>query len=507
MELKYKKVLLIIMDGWAKELDKSRSAIAKAATPNVDNFYKKYSNSELVTFGKQVGLPDGQMGNSEVGHMNIGAGRVVYQDFMRINNAVENDSLAENKNLVNLFTYAKQNNKPLHLMGLFSNGGVHSHINHLIAICKYAHQFGLTKIFVHAFTDGRDCAPTSGIGFVNEFEIATAAYNCKIVSIIGRYYAMDRDNRWERIKLAYDLLVHGKGAEFSSAESAISDAYSKEVSDEFILASKIVSEENTNIKDGDAVLCFNFRTDRCREITQVLTQENMPNEGMKSLDLNYVTMTRYKDTFTNIPVLFDKDNLQNTLGEIIAKNGKTQFRIAETEKYPHVTFFFSGGREKTFDGETRKVIASPKVATYDLQPEMSAEGVKDAVIEEIARNKPDFIALNFANTDMVGHTGVFEAAVKAAETVDAYVKEIVDLALEKDYDILVTADHGNSDIMKNLDGSVHTAHTKNMVPLFFISNTNKSLIKNGKLGDLAPTILTLMGLEIPKEMTGEILLD
>lgn len=507
MNVKDKKVLLIIMDGWGKELDKNRSAIAKAATPNVDSFYKNYSNSELVTFGKQVGLPEGQMGNSEVGHMNIGAGRIVYQDFMRINNAVEDKSLAENEELLKLFLYAKINHKPLHLMGLFSDGGVHSHINHLIAICKYAQQYGLENVFVHAFTDGRDCGPETGINLVKYFEKETADLNCKIVSIIGRYYAMDRDNRWERVKLAYDLLVNGKGEVFETAEQAILSSYKAGVTDEFLKPIAIKSVENTFLKDGDAVLCYNFRTDRCREITQVLTQEDMPNEGMKTLDLKYVTMTRYKDTFTTIPVLFDKDNLVNTIGEVISASGKTQFRIAETEKYPHVTFFFSGGREKMFEGENRKVIASPKVATYDLQPEMSAEEVKETVINEINTKQPDFIALNFANTDMVGHTGVFEAAMKAAETVDSCVAQVVSAALQKKYDVLVTADHGNSDIMINEDGTPHTSHTKNLVPLFYMSNESSKKLKNGKLGDLAPTILNLMGLKIPKEMTGENLLS
>lgn len=507
MNHKYKKVLLIIMDGWGKELDKTRSAIAKAATPNVDSFYKKYSNSKLITFGEQVGLPHGQMGNSEVGHMNIGAGRVVFQDFMRINNAVADHSMAQNKTFVKLLKYAKLNNKPLHLMGLFSDGGVHSHIDHLIALCKYAHDDGVKDVFVHAFTDGRDCAPNSGIQLVKYFEEKTKDYKAKIVSIIGRYYAMDRDNRWERIRLAYDLLVNGKGDLYDSAEKALLDSYENGIMDEFVLPVKIGNEETTNLKDGDAVLCYNFRTDRCREITEVLTLKDMPAEGMKKLDLNYVTMTRYKDTFTAIPVLYDKDNLVNTLGEVLSKNHRTQFRIAETEKYPHVTFFFSGGRENVFEGETRTVIASPKVATYDLQPEMSAEAVKDAVIGEIETNSPDFIALNFANTDMVGHTGDFEAAMKAAEKVDDCVEQVVSIALNNNYDVLVTADHGNSDIMKNEDGTPHTAHTKNMVPLFYMSKDSKKKLKNGKLGDLAPTILNIMQIAVPKEMTGENLLS
>lgn len=507
MKAKYKKVLLIIMDGWGKELDKSRSAIANAATPNVDNYYKQYPNSELITFGEKVGLPEGQMGNSEVGHMNIGAGRIVFQDFMRINNEIKNDTFKNNEELINLFNYSKENNKALHLMGLFSDGGVHSHIDHLIALCKYANDFGLQKVYVHAFTDGRDCAPDSGKDLVNYFEEKTKDYSAKIVSIIGRYYAMDRDKRWERVKLAYDLMVNGKGEKFDTALEAILDSYKNNITDEFIKPRVINSDENTTIQEGDAVLNINFRTDRGREITEVLTQENMPDEGMKTIPLHYVTMTKYKDSYKNIPVLFSKDNLTNTIGEIIEKNNKTQFRIAETEKYPHVTFFFSGGREKIFKGENRKVIASPKVATYDLQPEMSAVEVKDTVIQEINENEPDFIALNFANSDMVGHTGVFAAAVKAVEAVDSCVGEVVKAALAKDYDVLVTADHGNSDIMRNEDGTVHTAHTKNMVPLFYISNDSNYSLKNGKLADLAPTILKLMGIEIPKEMNGEVLLS
>jgi 2,3-bisphosphoglycerate-independent phosphoglycerate mutase len=505
MKVKYKKVLLIIMDGWGKETDKSRSAIANACTPNVDNFYNQYPNSELITFGKKVGLPEGQMGNSEVGHMNIGAGRIVFQDFMRINNEIKDDTFKTNKELISLFEYAKKNNKDLHLMGLFSDGGVHSHIDHLIALCKYANDFGLQKVFIHAFTDGRDCAPDSGQAMVKYFEEQTKQYNCKIVSIIGRYYAMDRDKRWERVKLAYDLMVNGKGEKFDSALEAVLESYKNEVGDEFITPRIINSTENTTIKAGDAVLSFNFRTDRCREITDVLTQQDMPDEGMKTIPLNYVTMTRYKDTYTKISVLFNKDNLTNTIGEVIEKNNKTQLRIAETEKYPHVTFFFSGGREKNFKGETRKVVASPKVATYDLQPEMSAFEVRDTVIEQIEEKQPDFIALNFANSDMVGHTGIFKAAVKAVETVDKCVGEVVKAALAKNYDILVTADHGNSDIMLNKDGTVHTAHTKNMVPLFYISEDNNFKLKDGKLADLAPTILNLMGIEIPEEMDGKVL--
>lgn len=501
----FQKVLLIIMDGWGKELDKKRSAIAQAHTPTIDSFYTKYPNAELVTFGEEVGLPNGQMGNSEVGHMNIGAGRVVFQDFMRINNSIKDHSLQKNETLLQLFNYALQNNKPLHLMGLFSDGGVHSHINHLIAICQYAEEFGLPNVYVHAFTDGRDCAPNSGKEMVKYFEEKTQNCSAKIVSVIGRYYAMDRDKRWERIQLAYDMLVQGKGEVFDSALEAVTTSYANKITDEFIKPCLIRQNENTNIKDDDAVLCFNFRTDRCREITEVLTQKEFSEYKMKPLALHYTTMTKYSDSFNDIPVLFHKDDLKNTLGEVLAQNNATQFRIAETEKYPHVTFFFSGGREKTFQGEKRYVEPSPKVATYDLQPEMSAQAVKNKTIEEINNNTPDCIILNFANTDMVGHTGVFSAAMKAAETVDACVKELVEVALNKNYNILITADHGNSDIMLNEDGSVHTAHTKNLVPLFALNKENNLKVENGKLGDLAPSILHLIGLPIPKEMTGNVI--
>jgi 2,3-bisphosphoglycerate-independent phosphoglycerate mutase len=504
-----KKVALIIMDGWGKETDKSRSAIAMAKTPNVDSYYKKHSNSELVTFGEDVGLPEGQMGNSEVGHMNLGAGRIVYQELMRVNNAIKDNSLKNNKILQNTFNYAKKESKQLHLFGLLSDGGVHSHINHIEAIARYAHEAGVEKIFIHAFMDGRDCDPRSGLGFVKQACNNLADTRAKIASVIGRYYAMDRDKRWERVKKAWDLLVMGKGHKFTSAIDAVESSYQKGITDEFIEPS-VISDENGNplstIQPGDAVISVNFRTDRCREITQVLTQFNMPDFDMHTLHLHYVTMTRYDDTFSNVEVIFEKDNLNNTLGEILEREGKTQLRVAETEKYPHVTFFFSGGRENPFHQEHRVLISSPKVATYDLQPEMSAWQVKDATIKAIDEHTPDFICLNFANTDMVGHTGVFEAGMKAAEVVDTCVNEVINKALEKNYDILLTADHGNADIMINEDGSPNTAHTKNMVPLFYISNESKASIKNGKLGDIAPTILHIMGIEIPAEMTGEILL-
>lgn len=496
------------MDGWGKEIDKSRSAIAKAKTPNLDSYYKNYAHSELITHGAHVGLPTNQMGNSEVGHMNIGAGRIVFQELMRINNAIEEGTLKENEVLKHTFKYVKEKNKSLHLMGLVSDGGVHSHINHLIALCKYAEDAGVENIYIHVFTDGRDCDPKSGIHFIETLENAIEGTNAKIASIIGRYFAMDRDKRWERVKKAYDLLVNGRGVCYKSAKDALYHSYEKNVTDEFIEPSVILNQMQkpiATIQKQDAVICFNFRTDRCREITMVLTQTNFPDYEMQTMPLHYVTMTRYDNSFKNVKVVFEKDDLRNTLGEILAQNGKTQLRIAETEKYPHVTFFFSGGREKIFEGEYRIMVNSPKVATYDLQPEMSAFEVKDKAKEVIKKAKPDFICLNFANTDMVGHTGVFSAAVKAAETVDKCVSEVVNELLKNEYIILLTADHGNADMMVNQDGSPNTAHTKNLVPLFLISNDKKLKLKNGKLGDLAPTVLNLMQINIPKEMTGEVL--
>lgn len=504
------KTALIIMDGWGIETDKTRSAIAQARTPFVDSLYKNYPNSTLITYGTDVGLPKGQMGNSEVGHMNLGAGRVVFQELQRINNAVDDGALENNTVFNKLLHYATSNSKPLHLMGLVSDGGVHSHISHLIGLCRIAHKKGVKEIYIHCFTDGRDCDPKTGKGFIEYLEKEIKNTNAKIASVVGRYYAMDRDKRWERIAEAYHLLVNGKGNAFESATEGIEISYQNGITDEFIKPIVIVDKNKApiaTIKNNDAVLCFNFRTDRCREITQVLTIKDFPEYNMHKLQLSYYTMTRYDESFTHIPVLFSKENINNTIGEILAKNGKTQLRIAETEKYPHVSFFFSGGREEPFEGESRIMVNSPKVATYDLQPEMSAFEVKDKAIAYIKDKQPDFICLNFANTDMVGHTGIFKAAVKAAETVDQCVKEVVTTALSYNYDILLTADHGNADIMINEDGTPHTAHTKNLVPLFYISNSKKyKELKNGKLGDLATTLLKLMGVEKPKEMTGNELL-
>jgi 2,3-bisphosphoglycerate-independent phosphoglycerate mutase len=497
------------MDGWGLGKVASADAIQAARTPFVGSLYTRFPNSTLTTCGEAVGLPEGQMGNSEVGHLNLGAGRIVYQELQRINVAIREGELAGNQVLLNSIRYAKENHKPLHLLGLVSDGGVHSHINHLKAILDVCRAEGLSDVFIHAFTDGRDCDPKSGLSFIHELENHLPHSTGRIATVSGRYFAMDRDNRWERVKLAYDALVHGKGGEASSAVEAIERSYSGNITDEFILPTVIV--ENgiplTTIKDGDAVICFNFRTDRCREITKALSQMDFPDQDMHHLSLNYTTMTEYDASFKNVHVIFETDNLNNTLGEILARHGVEQIRIAETEKYPHVTFFFSGGREHPFEGESRLLVPSPKVATYDLQPEMSAIEVTAAILQEIKKGKAGFICLNYANADMVGHTGIWEAAIKAVETVDHCVEQVVTTALENGYTIFLTADHGNADYMINEDGSPNTAHTLNPVPFFIIDNNWKGTIHPGKLGDLAPTILNMMGLPIPPEMTGDIITD
>ena len=507
-----KKVILVIMDGWGLGKVKSSDAIQHANTPFVSSLYSKYPNTTLVTCGEAVGLPDGQMGNSEVGHLNLGAGRVVYQELQRINVAIRSGEFAKNEILLGAIRSAKQNNKSLHLLGLVSDGGVHSHINHLKAITSLCASEGLQNLLVHAFTDGRDTDPKSGLAFLTELQQHLQTTVGDIASITGRYYAMDRDKRWERVKLAYDALVNGSGVQADNMLEAVKQSYAGGVTDEFIKPIINASLKNTKIRDGDVVICFNFRTDRCREITQVLTQTDMPDQGMKTLSLQYVTMTRYDHSFKNVGAVFENDDLKNTLGEILQQNKKTQVRIAETEKYPHVTFFFSGGREIPFEGEKRIMIPSPKVATYDLQPEMSAYEVTEAIVKEIENTNspsgdggPDFICLNFANADMVGHTGVWNAVIKAVETVDQCVDKVVTTALKNDYTIFLTADHGNADYEINEDGTPNTAHTLNLVPFFIIDNNWKGNIDPGKLGDLAPTILTRMGLSIPKEMTGNIL--
>ncbi len=501
-----KKAILIIMDGWGLGKVKSSDAIQNAQVPFVSSLYKKYANSTLVTCGEAVGLPEGQMGNSEVGHLNLGAGRIVYQDLQRINVAIRDNSFNTNKALLNSINYAKENNKMLHLLGLVSDGGVHSHINHIKSLTSLCAQMNFHNVLVHAFTDGRDTDPKSGYEFIKELQEHLNNSTGKIASIVGRYYAMDRDKRWERVKIAYDCLVNGIGEKTNDILASIKASYNKNVTDEFILPLINSEVENVTIKEGDAVLCFNFRTDRCREITEVLTQNDMPTHGMKILNLHYTTITNYDNTYKNVFVMYDKDNLENTLGEVIANAGKSQLRIAETEKYPHVSFFFSGGREVPFAREERIMVASPKVATYDLQPEMSAYEVADKTIQAIDEQEPDFICLNFANADMVGHTGVWDAVIKAVETVDTCVEKVVTKALEKDYAIFLVADHGNADYEINEDGTPNTAHTVNPVPFFVIDNNWKGVVKNGKLGDIAPTILKMMGLEIPSLMTGEVLI-
>lgn len=505
---KQKKTMLIIMDGWGLNNNTAQSAIAMANTPFVDSLYQQYANTNLLTHGEYVGLPTHQMGNSEVGHMNIGAGRIIYQELLKINRAVADGSFESQKVLQETIAYCKQNDKALHLMGLVSDGGVHSHINHLLALCDIVLNHKLNKVYIHCFLDGRDTAPTNGIKYIDILLSHIKNTPIKIASLCGRYYAMDRDKRWERIQKAYDLLINGVGASFDNPIQAIQSSYDDGITDEFILPKVIVDEKQqpiATIQNDDAVICFNFRTDRCREITEVLTQRDFPEFQMKALELYYTTMTVYDDTYSNVNSIYGKDNTSNTLGEVLSKHQKTQLRIAETEKYPHVTFFYSGGREEKFEGEARIMINSPKVATYDLQPEMSAFQVRDAVIEYIEAHQPDCIILNFANTDMVGHTGVFDAAVKAAETVDSCVEQVVTKALAYDYCIFLTADHGNADIMVNNDGSVNTAHTKNVVPLFLIDNTLKPILQPGILADIAPTMLKVMQINIPNEMTGTVL--
>jgi 2,3-bisphosphoglycerate-independent phosphoglycerate mutase len=504
-----KKVILAIMDGWGLGKIPSADAIQQAHPAFVSSLYSKYPNTTLVTCGEEVGLPDGQMGNSEVGHLNLGAGRIVYQELQRINVAIRTGELAQNPVLLATIQQAKTNNKPLHLLGLVSDGGVHSHTSHLKAICNICKDAGLTEVYIHAFTDGRDTDPKSGLGYITDITKFLKGSVGKIATVSGRYYAMDRDKRWERVKLAYDTLVNAQGPNATDAISAITQSYAAGVSDEFILPTVITDANNqpiAQIKEGDSAICFNFRTDRCREITEVLTQTDFPELGMQKLNLHYTTMTLYDHKFKNVQVIFENDNLVNTLGQILEANGKKQIRIAETEKYPHVTFFFNGGREEPFTGESRIMVPSPKVATYDLQPEMSAIEITDKLIPEIENETADFICLNYANTDMVGHTGVFSAAITAALTVDKCVERVVTVALKHNYTVFLTADHGNADFMINEDGSPNTAHTLNPVPFFIIDNEWNGTVKSGRLGDLAPTILTVMGLPIPKEMTGDILI-
>jgi 2,3-bisphosphoglycerate-independent phosphoglycerate mutase len=506
--MQQKKVVLIIMDGWGLGKVKKADAIQAANTPFVSSLYAKYPNTTLTTCGEAVGLPEGQMGNSEVGHLNLGAGRVVYQELQRINVAIREGFFQKNQTLLASIFYAKENQKPLHLIGLVSDGGVHSHIAHLKAILDVCKERELSNVFIHVFTDGRDCDPKSGMDFLKSLQSHVDKTVGAIATVSGRYYAMDRDNRWERVKLAYDAMVYGIGEKASDAADAIGQSYADGITDEFIKPTVLTHQNGTpvaTIKNGDAVLCFNFRTDRCREITKALSQTDFPAFDMQKLDLHYTTMTEYDQTFSNVHIVFETDNLTNTLGEVLEQHGRNQIRIAETEKYPHVTFFFSGGREEKFIGEERLMVASPKVATYDLKPEMSANEVTAALLPELQRQWPDFVCLNFANADMVGHTGVWEAVIKAVETVDSCVQRVVTTGLENGYTILLTADHGNADFMVNEDGSPNTQHSLNPVPLFVIDNDWKGTVKQGKLGDIAPTILHLMGLPVPLQMSGEVL--
>jgi len=504
---KHKKVALIILDGWGYGRNDESNAILAADTPFVDSLLATYPHSKLEASGMAVGLPEGQMGNSEVGHMNLGAGRVVYQELGRIHKAVLDNELPVNPVLKEAFEFAKANNRDVHFIGLVSDGGVHAHTRHLRGLCDAAAVYDLQKVYIHAFLDGRDTDPKSGINYISDLQQYIAPSPVKIASVIGRYYAMDRDNRWERVKLAYDLMVNGTGEPTQDVAQAIKESYLKGVTDEFVKPIVNVDADGNPvavIKDGDVVICFNFRTDRGREITIALTQKAFPEYNLHPLNLHYITMTTYDETFKNVQVVFRKDDLTKTLGEILEDAGKNQIRIAETEKYPHVTFFFSGGREKAFTGEKRLLVPSPKVATYDLQPEMSAEGIRDAIIPELESGWPDFVVLNFANTDMVGHTGVFSAVVKAAETADACTKAVVEVGLAHGYSFIILADHGNADYMINDDGSPNTAHTTNLVPCIIIDDNVKQ-VKDGKLGDVAPTVLKLLGVAIPEEMTGNVL--
>lgn len=505
-----KRVLLMILDGWGLGHDPKVSAIAQAKTPYINSLYQKYPHSKLEASGLAVGLPAGQMGNSEVGHMNIGAGRVVYQDLVKINKSIEEKELDKSPVLIEMFKYAKDTGKKIHFIGLLSDGGVHSHIDHLKGLVTIAKNNGVKDLFIHAFTDGRDTDPKGGVGYLQELQKHLDQTTGSIASVIGRYYAMDRDKRWERVKLAYDLLVNGVGEKTTDIISAVQRSYAANVTDEFIKPIVHVDKNNNpiaTISEGDVVLCFNFRTDRGRQITEALTQQDFPEQGMRKLKLFYVTMANYDDSFQNVKVIFDKDNLENTLGEVVAKESLKQIRIAETEKYPHVTFFFSGGREEPFPGETRILAPSPKVATYDLKPEMSAADIRDKIVPELDKKSADFICLNFANPDMVGHTGVFSAAVTAVETVDQCNQVVTEAARRNGYAVIVIADHGNAELMKNPDGTPNTAHTTNLVPCILVDDDYKGKIRDGKLGDLAPTILKIMGVNIPKEMTGNVLID
>ena len=503
-----KKVILLILDGWGITQDPKVSAIFNAKTPYINSLYDSYPSSELRTDGEHVGLPEGQMGNSEVGHMNLGAGRIVYQNLAKINIAVREGKLSKEEELLNAFKYARDHQKNVHLLGLVSNGGIHSHINHVKGLLSAANDHEVKNVFLHAFTDGRDCDPKSGAYFIDDIQKHMKSTTGELASVTGRYYAMDRDNRWERVKLVYDALVNGIGEHSTNATANIQKSYDNKITDEFIKPIIMVDENNkpkASIKKDDVVIFFNFRTDRGRQLTEVLSQNNNEEYNMHKIPLYFVTLTNYDKTFKDIKVVYNSENIENTLGEVLETAERKQIRIAETEKYPHVTFFFSGGREKEFIGEKRLLCPSPKVATYDLKPEMSAYEIRDAIVPELEKGEVDFVCLNFANGDMVGHTGVFEAAIKACETVDKCTKDVISTGLQNGYSTLLIADHGNCETMMNPDGSPHTAHTTNPVPMILIDKEIQS-INNGVLGDIAPTILELMGVEQPKEMTRKSLL-
>ena len=500
--MKESRVLLMILDGWGKSKNPKTSAIDNADTQFIDSLYEKYPNANLKTDGIEVGLPEGQMGNSEVGHLNLGAGRIVYQELSRINMSIEDGSFKSKKVLTDAFEYAERTKKNVHLMGLISSGGVHSHYDHLYELINISEIYN-SKVFIHGFTDGRDVDPKSSINDLKNLEKFTQDKNCELASIIGRYYSMDRDNRWERTKLAYDLICKGKGKKVSSFVDEIKSSYNNNCTDEFLMP-MIKTDSNNNpigvVSEGDVIIFFNFRTDRGRQLSRVMTQSDFNEFETNNERYHFVTMTNYDSSFKGINVVFQNKDLRNTLGEVLEKNNKTQLRIAETEKYPHVTFFFSGGREKPFNFEKRILKDSPKVATYDMKPEMSAFEITEELILEIENKTNDFICLNYANGDMVGHTGSFEAAVKACETIDKCVKKVITSCIKSDYTVLLISDHGNCDMMLNEDGSPNTAHTKNLVPLILINSEYKS-ISDGILADIAPTILKIMNIEIPSEMT------
>ena len=503
------KTVLMILDGWGIGDGSEKDIVATAPTPFMDSLKEKYPYSQLLTSGENVGLPEGQMGNSEVGHLNIGAGRVLYQDMVKISKAIRDKSLWENPQIVKAYNYAKENNKKVHLIGLIGPGGVHALSSHMIALAQIATDFGLKDVFIHGLTDGRDTDPRSGYGFLESDLKALEGTNAKFASLIGRYYGMDRDKNWDRMKLAYDLYTEGKGEKSTDLLASVKNSYENGITDEF-LKPVVMADDNgeplAKIEEGDVVICFNFRTDRLRQTTIAFTQENLPDYGMKTMNLEWYTMTNYKADFKGIQVIFDKENVTNTMGEVVSRAGLKQIRIAETEKYAHVTFFFSGGYEDEFEGESRILIPSPKVATYDLQPEMSAPKVKDAIVPKLKNSEADFVCLNFANGDMVGHTGVYEAISKAVTAVDKCAKEVVEAALEGGYNVMIIADHGNADNAVNEDGSENTAHSLNPVPCIFVSEKSGLKLENGILADVAPTLLNVMGLEVPAEMTGKNLL-